>query len=45
MALGLILLIVGILYGREPLVLGGVAFLLFGVVFLVLSFATRGQSD
>ena len=46
MALGLILLLIGVFTGPNiPLIVTGAAFLLFGLVMLIISFATGGRSD
>ena len=47
MILGAILIIVGAVMNPAQvfLIVGGVAFFVFGLVFLILSFATRGATD
>jgi hypothetical protein len=43
--LGLVLLIAGAATHQTVIILGGVSFMVFGLVFLVLSFVTGGATD
>ena len=43
--LGIILLIIGIVMNQTFLIIAGVGFLVFGLIMLIISFATGGQSD
>jgi len=43
--LGIILLIIGIVMSQTFLIIAGVGFLVFGLIMLIISFATGGQSD
>jgi len=43
--LGIILLIIGIVMHQTFLIIAGVGFLVFGLIMLIISFATGGQSD
>lgn len=43
--LGVILLVIGIVTSQTILIIGGVAFMVLGLLFLILSFATGGRSD
>jgi hypothetical protein len=43
--LGIILLIIGIVTHQTFLIIAGVGFLVFGLIMLIISFATGGQSD
>ncbi len=43
--LGAVLLIVGIGPGNTFLIVVGAAFLVFGLIFLIMSLATKGRTD
>ena len=43
--LGVILLVVGIVISQTIVAIAGGVFLGFSIIFLILSFVTRGQSD
>jgi hypothetical protein len=43
--MGIILLIIGIVTHQTFLIIAGVGFLVFGLIMLIISFATGGQSD
>ena len=43
--LGVILLVIGIVASQTFLIIGGVGFMVLGLLFLILSFVTGGQSD
>ena len=43
--LGVILLVIGIVASQTVLIIGGVGFIVLGLLFLILSFVTGGQSD
>jgi membrane protein implicated in regulation of membrane protease activity len=43
--LGVVLLIVGIASNNTFLIVVGAAFLIFGLIFLIMSLATKGQTD
>ena len=43
--LGVILLVIGIVASQTVLLIGGVGFMVLGLLFLILSFVTGGQSD
>ncbi len=43
--LGVILLVIGIVASQTVLIIGGVGFMVLGLLFLILSFVTGGQSD
>ena len=45
MVLGAILLVVGIVISQVVVAIAGGVFLGFGLIFLILSFVTRGQTD
>jgi hypothetical protein len=45
MVLGVILLVVGIVISQVVVAIAGGVFLGFGLIFLILSFVTRGQTD
>lgn len=43
--LGAVLLVIGIVLGQIVVICVGVGFIIFGVIFLILSFVTGGQTD
>jgi hypothetical protein len=45
LVLGVVLLIVGLVMGETWAIITGSGFGLFGLIFLIISLVTRGQSD
>lgn len=43
--LGLVLLVVGLVLNELWLIVAGIAFVVFGGVFLILSYVTHGRTD
>jgi hypothetical protein len=45
MILGFVLIVVGAVTANWALLIGGIVILLFGLVFLILSYVTKGRTD